>query len=231
MRRFERLRFCWLDNRLRELYTVYPVSFIMEALQTQITGELEQIRLAVEQMTGLPSRWSGTLELVPDADFKGKKPFRCDVLIHADLAGQPYRWTTLIHEMLHSVSAGYARDDYQDLQGWEEGVVEQIQRFLRPRILVQLRVSVEEETADAFRQIEEGHAYNDFIAAIERLRVLVSDGTPRPSICVYWQRPSKIGPRCFLAWPNRCKATRGGNLYSPFLLPTPFCERAERKET
>ena len=122
------------------------------------------------ELTELSSRWSGRLELVLDADFKGKKPFRCDILLDATLATQQERWSTLIHEALHSLSAGYLRDDYQDFQGWEEGVVEKLQRLLRPQVLTRLGVNIPEAT---FLPMDEGHSYNDFITALESLRQIV----------------------------------------------------------
>jgi hypothetical protein len=139
----------------------------MSDLEAQTRGELESIVAVLTELTGLTSRWSGQLELVPEAGFKGKKPFRCDILIDEGLARQEIRWTTLIHEALHSFSAGYLRDDYQNFQGWEEGVVEQLQRLLRPSILAAMNVTVSEGT---LRQLEEGHAYNGFIDALETLR-------------------------------------------------------------
>ncbi len=119
------------------------------------------------ELTGLPSRWSGRVELVPGSDFKSKKRFICDIEINATLAGQDERWTTLIHEALHSVSAGYIRDDYQDFQGWEEGVVEQLQRLFRPRVLSRLGVTVAPEV---LRELDVEHGYNKFVAALETIR-------------------------------------------------------------
>lgn len=142
----------------------------MENRHAQIAEELGCIVAAVEELTQLQSRWSGHVELVQDADFKGKKPFRCDILLNALLATQLERWSTLIHEVLHTVSAGYLRDDYQDFQGWEEGVVEQLQRLFRARIFSRLQIEADEEL---FRSVDEGHAYNNFIAALEKLRVIV----------------------------------------------------------
>lgn len=107
------------------------------------------------------------MELVPEADFKGKKRFLCDIQINAALAGQEERWTTLIHEALHSVSVGFMRDDYQDFQGWEEGVVEQLQRLFRPRVLSRLRVTVDPQV---FQRLDTDHGYNKFVAALEDIR-------------------------------------------------------------
>jgi hypothetical protein len=141
--------------------------FIMDDPGAQTQQELAEIITALTELTGLPSRWSRRVELVPDAEFKGKKRFLCDIQIDAALAGQPERWTTLIHEALHSISAGYVRDDYQDFHGWEEGVVEQMQRFLRPRVLSRLGIGV---SPDVFHRLDAEHGYNKFIQALETLR-------------------------------------------------------------
>ncbi len=98
----------------------------------QVRAELEQIMPVVSQLTGLPARWSGRVELVTEADFKGKKRFGCDIQIATELAEQDARWATLIHESLHCHSAGYNGVDFRTYRGWEEGVVEQLQRLLRP---------------------------------------------------------------------------------------------------
>jgi hypothetical protein len=139
----------------------------MNGLEAQVRKEIERILEFVSELTGLPSHWSGNLELVPNADFKGKKRFNCDIQVNATLATQSVRWSTWIHEALHAVSVGYLRDDYQDFQGWEEGAVEQLQRLLRLRVLTRLGVDLD---ATIFQAIDAGHAYNDFIAALENLR-------------------------------------------------------------
>lgn len=153
--------------------------------QTQIEKEIQHILAIVENMTGLSSRWNGQVELVPDADFKGKKPFRCHILIHADLASQEVRWATLIHEALHSVSAGYVRDDYQAFRGWEEGVVEQLQRLLRPAILASLGVDIAEAV---FQHQEVTHRYNVYIQALERLRATLAGESEPTDAQIFYTR-------------------------------------------
>jgi hypothetical protein len=139
----------------------------MDEIEARTRQELQEIITVLQELTGLPSQWSGRIELVPGADFKGKKRFSCDIQIDAALASQDVRWSTLIHEALHSFSAGYVRDDYQNFQGWEEGVVEQSQRFFRTQILSQIGVAV---ASDLFRRVDTEHAYNEFIEALETLR-------------------------------------------------------------
>ena len=140
----------------------------MADLEAQIQNELRQIVEAVTEITGLTSRWSGKVELVPEADFKGKKPFSCDILVDAVLATQQERWSTLIHEALHSFSVGYIRDDFQAFRGWEEGTVKQLQRLLRPIVFARLQTAVDEAV---FVELDRKHRFNTYIDALEELRL------------------------------------------------------------
>ncbi|MBV9851504.1 MAG: hypothetical protein JO250_17695 [Armatimonadetes bacterium] len=113
--------------------------------------------------------WNGRLILQEDPGFKGQKTFDCSITLDAALASQDERWRTLIHEALHACSAGYVRDDFETFRGWEEGVVEKLQRLLRPQILARLGVNADDEV---FRRAEDGHLYNRYLAALEDLQWL-----------------------------------------------------------
>ena len=143
----------------------------------QVRAELQQIMPLVSKLTGLPARWSGRVELVIEADFKGKKRFGCDIQIAADLAEQDTCWATLIHESLHCHSAGYNGTDYRKYRGWEEGVVEQLQRLLRPQLLLTVGVTVEEAV---FSQSGEFHRYNRYVRVLENLRLAVPQFAEEP---------------------------------------------------
>ena len=95
----------------------------MTELEEQIRDELLRLKPIVEDITSLFSRWSGTVDLVTDADFRGKKPFSCHILMQEALAHEEVRWRTAIHELLHSVSAGYLQSEYMTWLSWEDGVV------------------------------------------------------------------------------------------------------------
>lgn len=133
----------------------------------RVLRELSGIVTALSQITGLSSQWSGVVTLVEEADFKGQKPFQCDILLNANLANEDSRWRTLLHEVLHSFSQGYNRDDFESLRGWEEGVVEKLQRLLRPAVLASLAVTVPEAI---FEVLEEQHLYNDYLTALSELQ-------------------------------------------------------------
>lgn len=137
----------------------------MEDLQARTQSELTDIIVILTELTGLPSRWSGRVELVPNAEFKGRKRQKCDIEINAGLAAEEERWPTLIHEGLHSTSAGYSGTDFRTMPGWEEGVVEYLQRHFRPIIFDRLRIP----QAD-FAAREERHEYNKYIDQLQLLR-------------------------------------------------------------
>ncbi len=144
----------------------------MDEHAERLLRELEAVVTELGKLTGLPSRWSGRVELVPNADFKGQKRPICDIRIDSALAAQDERWSTLIHEALHSFSAGYSSTDFRNFRGWEEGVVEQLQRLYRPTILQRLGVGLEESV---FYPNEREHQFNLYIAALETLRVYVDN--------------------------------------------------------
>ncbi len=133
----------------------------------QVCKELEHLAPILTELTGLPSRWNGQVELGQEEWFRGKKLFSCGIVIQAQLVRSETRWRTLIHESLHSRSAGYNSLDYNALIGWEEGVVEQAQRLLRPVVLARIGVQAEEAV---FREVEADHVYNRYVDALEDLR-------------------------------------------------------------
>ncbi len=133
----------------------------------KIGSELRDIINVVSKIIGYSSHWSGVVKLVQEADFKGQKPFQCDILLNANLALDESRWRTLLHEALHSFSQGYNREDFENFRGWEEGVVEKLQRLLRPGILSALAVTVDDKV---FRALEERHLYNGYLNALSELQ-------------------------------------------------------------
>lgn len=138
--------------------------------ETQIRKELQSIVAVLQDLTGRASRWSGRIELVQDAEFKGKKHFTCAIQIDADVARRDTRWSTLIHEVFHSLSAGYVATDFRLYRGWEEGVVEQLQRLFRPAILTQLHITVGDEIFD---MEQAAHPFNTYLQALESIRLAV----------------------------------------------------------
>jgi len=135
--------------------------------EAQVRAELEQIMPLVSALTGLPTRWSGVVELVETMEFKGKKRHTCSIQLAVALVAQEARWTTLIHECLHAVSAGYSLNAYQSVPGWEEGVVEQLQRMLRDTILTRIGVVIPKAVLVA---LDADHRYNVYIRALEKVR-------------------------------------------------------------
>ena len=79
----------------------------MNEAEARVQQELIAIVDVLSELTGLTSQWSGEVELSQDARAFGRKPFSCRIVLNERLADQPVRWRTLIHEALHSFSAGY----------------------------------------------------------------------------------------------------------------------------
>lgn len=142
-----------------------------DALTTQIHGELTRIVPIISELTGLLSHWNERVELVEGARYRGMKAFECDIRIRAALAHEEVRWRTLLHELLHASSVGFNGPDFRRYVGWEEGVVEQLQRLIRPTVLAALTVIVSE---GVFARDEATHADNPYIAALENVRAAVS---------------------------------------------------------
>ncbi len=143
------------------------MDFIQDKDRRQLQEELEQVCRALTERLGRPLRWSGRVETTEDSRIRGAKPFRCDIVINIGLAGKAERWRTLIHEMLHTFSAGYQPLDYVAFRGWEEGVVEQLQRILRPEILAEIGIAIEETV---FAAVEAAHEYAEYMGALEAMR-------------------------------------------------------------
>ena len=131
------------------------------------------------------------MELSDDPDIRGAKLWGCDIVINRSLLGQDERWRTLIHELLHSYSVGYSSTDYWASRGWEEGVVEQLQRLLRPEVLRRLHLNI---PTTVFEAVQEHPLYNEYVAALEALRVAV--GQEPVAFCL-----------AFLAMPIRDRST------------------------
>ena len=143
---------------------------ILTNAQRQAREELRRVEQVVSEITGLASNWSGTVELHDSPAWRGAKPFRCDILLDAGRQKLDVRWWTHLHEMLHAHWAGYARAAFDDAPGWEEGVVERLQRLLRPLVLKQLGLVLPETV---LAQEDAEHEYNPYVEALDSLYRLV----------------------------------------------------------
>lgn len=144
-------------------------------MQSQIEDETRRLVALVEETTGLRSRWNGQVVVLEDAAMQsllgrrllGEKRWGCDILLHADLRNNPLRWRTLLHEVLHSVSAGMTEQDYRRFRGWEEGTVEWLQRRWRPEMLRSLEIGIPE---DLFAAAEQYWPLNEYLGALQALQ-------------------------------------------------------------
>lgn len=136
----------------------------------RIQEELRQIAALLEEITSQESHWNGELHLIQGADFLGKKPFDCRIELDVALADADVRWRTLLHESLHALSSGYNQRDYNAFYGWEEGVVERLQRLLRPTVLSHLGIM---EVEAACVRAEAAHPFNPYIVALQQVRAVL----------------------------------------------------------
>jgi hypothetical protein len=86
------------------------------------------------------------------------------------------RWRTILHEALHTFTPPLTRAEYRKAVGWEEGIIEQLQRLLRQRVLAIIGITIPEES---FAPIERDHHYNGYIQALERVRAALGQ-EPEP---------------------------------------------------
>lgn len=112
----------------------------------------------LSQVIGTIQRWSGKINLIDPArapDYMGAKEWNCDIVLRTDV-----RSNTLIHEMIHGHSVGLTPEAYIRNRGWEEGIVEKLQRMLGANALASIG-----ETP-----ITGTYAYNGYVSALEKLR-------------------------------------------------------------
>jgi hypothetical protein len=129
--------------------------------EQQLNADVRAIVTERERLTRLASRWSGIVHITDDPTFLGEKRWNCDIDIDRSLLQTPLCVSTIVHEALHSVSAGLNPFDYHFNRGYEEGTVEQCTRLLRDEIRVALGMP---------GPLEARNAYPEYIAALEILR-------------------------------------------------------------
>jgi hypothetical protein len=124
-------------------------------------------------LTPLPSRWNGKVILIEDEENSGL--FRSDgsIGLLAALVRLPLRWPTLLHELLHSYSAGGGTQDYSVHRGWEEGPVEALQRLLIRVLLTDIGEPVDEIS---LQDREAGWRFNAYLPVIESVREAIGVG-------------------------------------------------------
>lgn len=137
-----------------------------DALTEQIREELRLIEPVVSELLALESQWNGEVVLSVLGYARGRKDFSCFIEIDVAVANTEARWRTLIHEMIHAHSVGLATESYRRFRGWEEGIVENLQRLLRGEALRRIGASLSESV---FEQDERTFPFNDYVTAIDML--------------------------------------------------------------
>ena len=142
-------------------------------MEGELQENIRQIVQVLEGILGRRSRWNGEAVLENGLFFAGAARYSGSIGISEVIFADPdLCWRTLIHEALHMFSPQYTHLTYLNARGWEEGVVEQMQRLLRPTILIHLGVTVSEKANAA---VEQAHPYNKYIAVLEDLRLRLGE--------------------------------------------------------
>lgn len=179
-----------------------------DTITERLTAEVQAITKAVEQRTGLTSRWRGEVMIVDSVSalmlsrkpFLAKKEWNCRITLLDRIAGSDLRWRSLIHEALHSVSAGCREADYNTFIGWEEGVVEALQRLYRPGLLTEIGVAVSESL---FTEAEQNWIYEPQIAALRRLHAELPNVSEQAFMETLLRTPLSHRSAKVLAWGKR----------------------------
>ena len=146
-------------------------------MEGELQLNLRQIIQVLEDILGRPCRWNGEALLESGLFFAGAARYDGSIGVSETVfADFNLRWRTLIHEALHTFSPRYTHMTYLGMIGWEEGVVEQMQRLLRPAVLTALQVVISEEAVSAVEQV---HPYNKYIAVLEDLRLRLGEDQER----------------------------------------------------
>jgi len=171
----------------------------------KIRQEVQAVVTAVENRTGLRSRWNGQLNVVDQATadflshqrFNAKKEWSCGITVVEGITEDDRRWRTLIHEALHSVSVGLTESDYSRYRGWEEGIVEWLQRCYRPDVLRSLHVRISEAF---FVELEKDWLYEPYIDALERIAGQIAEVPAQMFFEKLLQTPLKERAAFVLSW-------------------------------
>lgn len=148
--------------------------------EERITEEIRRVVAEVEALTGLRSRWNGSVTVLDDRTaamlsrepFFARKDWSCALTVLDPVASAPSRWRTLIHEALHSVSVGLTAQSYAQVPLWEEAVVENLQRVYRPAFLHSLGVDAPEVV---FEAEETNWRFNPALGALLRISAALAE--------------------------------------------------------
>ena len=142
-------------------------------MESSLQQEFRSLILELEVALDRPSRWNGKVYLARTISFGGAAHYDGSLSLSESVYTDPdLRWRTMIHEALHTFSPSYSRMEFTAARGWEEGVVEEMQRLIRSQLLSSLHIRVNE---NVLTRAEENHPYNVYILSLEDLRGHLGD--------------------------------------------------------
>lgn len=170
----------------------------------QLQADVHTIVTEIEHLTGLKSNWSGTVTIGADLDafglplYFGAKPWNCDITLHQSRLFSPARYSTLIHEVFHSVSVGLNKPDYDVFDGYEEGVVEQCTRLFRANILANASLPPPADARTSYRRV---------VALLDMLR-LQTQQAPQDFYLELLKTPLRDREAKILQWIQQVETTK-----------------------
>jgi len=137
-----------------------------------VQEELQRVQEAIEPtLSPLQSRWNKEVRIEPFRDMLGNKEFTCEIALDRSLLGSCLRWVVYLHELLHAFSVGYEQAVYyEQFRGWEEGVIEALERLLRPGMIDALGIALDRFALAEIEAYDHLNDYNRYVAALERIR-------------------------------------------------------------
>ncbi len=168
--RNHRKHICWQRFRKRcGFLTAQPDS-------EHYVRELRQVQVLLERLlSGRECRWNGNFVPVNYLLTWGQIQWdearaSCAICVDRGVLSTEARWIVYFHEMLHAFSTGAEEPGvYFGLRGWEEGLVETLERLLRPELVQELGLQFSAPVLEEIRQYESLNNYNRYVRALEAI--------------------------------------------------------------
>lgn len=148
-------------------------------MENKILDELQSVQDEINKLLPtLQTDWQGQVSTYDLAEALGYKTHAHEIVIDTTVLNSNYRWVVYIHELLHAVSSASSRKTleneyeafYQQFKGYEEGIVEALERIIRDPILSSLQIRLSQKDLAIVNLVEMTTEYNEYIHALEGMR-------------------------------------------------------------
>ncbi len=160
---YERARQMAQEARARRLRD--PDWFRARDMADRIAGALAQVWRDPLEVRA----WRGRFDVREGEGWLGLYDHRNGTVVISRrvVNDEPVLFATTLHELMHVLSEGVG-ESYSQYKGIEEGMAEQMQRILRPRVLRALGLPAEWD--DIAKRHEADHPYNLYIYELDKIR-------------------------------------------------------------